>query len=221
MLDSIIGSEITLDTFLICTAVSLVLGLGLAFAANYREKASSSLAATLVVLPAAVQIVIMLVNGNIGAGVAVAGAFGLVRFRSLPGTAREIAVIFIGMTIGLATGMGFVVLAVLTFVLLGGMLMLLSLLGFGQKNGAVRTLKIIIPENLDYDGLFDDILTQYTQSYELVKVKTSNMGTLYELEYAITLPGKTVPKALLDELRCRNGNLNITCSRETTKEAAL
>ena len=221
MLDSIIGSEITLDVFLICTAVSLVLGLGLAFVAGYREKTSSSLAATLVVLPAAVQIVIMLVNGNIGAGVAVAGAFGLVRFRSLPGTAREIAVIFIGMTIGLATGMGFVVLAVLAFVLLGGMLVLLSLLGFGQKGGDVRTLKIVIPENLDYDGLFDDILAQYTQGCELVKVKTSNMGTLYELEYAITLPGKTVPKAFLDELRCRNGNLTITCSRETTKEAAL
>ena len=221
MLDSIISSEITLDAFLICTAVSLVLGLGLAFVACYREKTSSSLAATLVVLPAAVQIVIMLVNGNIGAGVAVAGAFGLVRFRSLPGTAREIAVIFIGMTIGLATGMGFVVLAVLTFVLLGGMLVLLSLLGFGQKGGDVRTLKIVIPENLDYDGLFDDILAQYTQGCELVKVKTSNMGTLYELEYAITLPGKTVPKAFLDELRCRNGNLNITCSRETTKEATL
>ena len=142
-------------------------------------------------------------------------------FRSMPGTAREIAVIFIGMTIGLAAGMGFVVLAVLTFVLLGGMLMLLSLLGFGQKGGDVRTLKIVIPENLDYDGLFDDILTQYTQSSELVRVKTSNMGTLYELEYAITLPGSTVPKAFLDELRCRNGNLNITCSRETTREAVL
>ena len=221
MLNSIIGSEITMDSFLICTAVSLVLGLGLAFVANYHEKSSSSQAVTLAVLPAAVQIVIMLVNGNIGAGVAVAGAFGLVRFRSLPGTAREIAVIFIGMTIGLATGMGFVVLAVLTFVLLGGMLMLLSLLGFGQRSGAVRTLKITIPENLDYDGLFDDILSAYTTSSELVKVKTSNMGTLYELEYAVTLPGSTVPKAFLDELRCRNGNLNITCSRETAKEPAL
>lgn len=221
MLDSILGSEITLDTFLLCTAVSLVLGLGLAFVANYREKSSSSLAVTLAVLPAAVQIVIMLVNGNIGAGVAVAGAFGLVRFRSLPGTAREIAVIFIGMTIGLATGMGFVALAVLTFVLLGGMLLVLSLLGVGRKNGAVRTLKITIPENLDYDGLFDDILANYTQSSELVKVKTSNMGTLYELEYAITLPGNTVPKAFLDELRCRNGNLNITCGRETAKEPTL
>ena len=221
MLDSIISSEITMDSFLICTAVSLVLGLGLAFVATWREKSSQSLAVTLAVLPAAVQIIIMLVNGNIGAGVAVAGAFGLVRFRSLPGTAREIAVIFIGMTIGLATGMGFVVLAVLTFVLLGGMLMLLSLLGFGQRSGAVRTLKITIPENLDYDGLFDDILSAYTTSSELIKVKTSNMGTLYELEYAITLPGSTVPKAFLDELRCRNGNLNITCSRETAKEPAL
>ena len=213
MLDSIIGSEITLDAFLICSAVSLALGLGLAFVANYREKATASLAVTL-----AVQIVIMLVNGNIGAGVAVAGAFGLVRFRSMPGTAREIAVIFIGMTIGLAAGMGFVVLAVLTFVLLGGMLMLLSLLGFGQKGGDVRTLKIVIPENLDYDGLFDDLFRQYTSDYTLEKVKTANMGTLYELQYRVTLKTPEVPKAFLDEIRCRNGNLNVTCGREVSRE---
>lgn len=221
MLNSIIGSEITLDAFLICTAVSLVLGIGLSFVAMYREKSSQSLALTLAVLPAAIQVVIMLVNGNIGAGVAVAGAFGLVRFRSQPGTAREIAVIFLAMAIGLATGMGFVVLAVLTFVLLGGMLLLLTLLHFGEKADAERILRITIPENLDYDGLFDEVLDSYTRRYELVRVKTTNMGTMFELEYHITLPGETVPKAFLDELRCRNGNLTIQCSRAFAKEMAL
>ena len=221
MLNSIITSQITLDIFLICTAVSLLLGIGLAFVVTYREKSSQSLALTLTILPAAVQIVIMLVNGNIGAGVAVAGAFGLVRFRSQPGTAREIAVIFLAMTIGLATGMGYVVLAVLTFVLLGGLLMLLTLLRFGQKPEAERTLRITIPENLDYEGLFDDILDHYTRQYELVRVKTANMGTMFELEYRIILPDAGVPKAFLDELRCRNGNLTLQCSRNTASEMVL
>lgn len=198
-----------------------MLGIGLAFVAMYREKSSQSLALTLAILPAAVQIVIMLVNGNIGAGVAVAGAFGLVRFRSQPGTAREIAVIFLAMAVGLAAGMGFVVLAVLTFILLGGMLMLLTLLHFGQKPEAERTLRITIPENLDYDGLFDDILDNYTRQYELVRVKTANMGTMFELEYRIVLPDETVPKQFLDKLRCRNGNLTIQCNRNTAKEMAL
>ncbi len=221
MLNSIIGSQITLGAFLICTAVSMVLGIGLAFVGMYRERSSQSLALTLAVLPTAVQVVIMLVNGNIGAGVAVAGAFGLVRFRSQPGTAREIAVIFLAMAVGLATGMGYVVLAVLTFVLAGGLLMILTLLRFGQKNEAERILRITIPENIDYEGLFDDILDKYTSDYELVRVKTTNMGTMFDLEYRIMMPGNSVPKAFLDDLRCRNGNLTIQCSRNVMKEVTL
>lgn len=221
MLESVIGTSITLESFLLCTAVSLVLGIGLAFVAGYKEKISSSFAITLALLPAVVQLVIMLVNGNIGTGVAVAGAFGLVRFRSAPGTAREIGVIFLAMALGLATGMGLLGLAVLAFVLLSAVLLLLTAVGFGQKKTTARVLKITIPENLDYDGLFDDIFAQYTESCTLNKVKTSNMGTLYELEYAVTLPGDTVPKAFLDALRCRNGNLNITCGRESTPAMEL
>ena len=221
MLESVIGTSITLESFLLCTAVSLVLGVGLAFVAGYKEKISSSFAITLALLPAVVQLVIMLVNGNIGTGVAVAGAFGLVRFRSAPGTAREIGVIFLAMALGLATGMGLLGLAVLAFVLLSAVLLLLTAVGFGQKKTTARVLKITIPENLDYDGLFDDIFAQYTESCTLNKVKTSNMGTLYELEYAVTLPGDTVPKAFLDALRCRNGNLNITCGRESTPAMEL
>ena len=207
MLESVIGTSITLQSFLLCTAVSLVLGIGLAFVAGYRQKTSSSFAVTLALLPAVVQLVILLVNGNIGTGVAVAGAFSLVRFRSAPGTAREIGVLFLAMALGLA---------VLAFVLLAGALLGLTALGFGEQKTAARVLKITIPENLDYDGLFDDIFAQYTRRCTLTRVKTSNMGTLYELEYAVTLPEEVPPKAFLDALRCRNGNLNITCGRESS-----
>lgn len=219
MLNSIIGAELTLSTFLICTASSLLLGIGTALAAQYRSRSTQSFAVTLAILPAVVQVVIMLVNGNLGAGVAVAGAFSLVRFRSAPGTAREIGALFLAMALGLATGMGYVALAFLFFLILAAAMLALTALHFGQPSAAERVLKITIPENLDYDGLFDDLFAQYTKSHELVRVKTSSMGTLYELEYRVTLPGEIVPKAFLDALRCRNGNLNIVCGRESVKDA--
>ncbi len=219
MLNSILGIEITLSSFLICTGVSLLLGIGIALVAGYRSRSTQSLAVTLAILPAVVQAVIMLVNGSIGAGIAVAGAFSLVRFRSAPGTAREIAAIFLAMAIGLATGMGYVGLAALLFLILAGAMLALTVLRFGQKEDAGRILKITIPEDLDYDGLFDDLFERYTTAHTLEKVKTTNMGTLYELRYRITLRQEPVPKVFLDELRCRNGNLNITCCREESHES--
>ena len=219
MLNSILGAELTLTSFLICTGVSLLLGVGTALVAGYRSRSTQSLAITLAILPAVVQAVIMLVNGSIGAGIAVAGAFSLVRFRSAPGTAREIAAIFLAMAIGLATGMGYVGLAVLLFLILAGAMLALTALRFGQKENAGRILKITIPEDLDYDGLFDDLFERYTTAHTLEKVKTTNMGTLYELHYRITLRQEPVPKVFLDELRCRNGNLNITCCREESRES--
>lgn len=219
MLNSILGTELTLTSFLICTGVSLLLGVGTALVAGYRSRSTQSLAITLAILPAVVQAVIMLVNGSIGAGIAVAGAFSLVRFRSAPGTAREIAAIFLAMAIGLATGMGCVGLAALLFLILAGAMLALTALRFGQKEDAGRILKITIPEDLDYDGLFDDLFERYTTAHTLEKVKTTNMGTLYELRYRITLRQEPVPKVFLDELRCRNGNLNITCCREESHES--
>lgn len=219
MLNSILGTELTLTSFLICTGVSLLLGVGTALVAGYRSRSTQSLAVTLAILPAVVQAVIMLVNGSIGAGIAVAGAFSLVRFRSAPGTAREIAAIFLAMAIGLATGMGYVGLAVLLFLILAGAMLALTVLRFGQKEDAGRILKITIPEDLDYDGLFDDLFERYTTAHTLEKVKTTNMGTLYELRYRITLRQEPVPKVFLDELRCRNGNLNITCCRVESHES--
>ena len=163
------------------------------------------------------MLVVMLVNGSVGVGVAVAGAFSLVRFRSVPGTAREIGVLFLAMAIGLATGMGYVALAALFFVVIAGMMLLLTALHFGERAAAERILRVTIPENLDYDGLFDDLLDEYTTGWTLDRVKTTHMGTLYELQYRITLRDKQVPKPFLDALRCCNGNLSIICGRETNE----
>lgn len=220
MLDSIItGGEITWSAFLICTAASLFLGVCVALLCMHKSSYTQSFIVTMAMLPAVVQVIIMLVSGSIGAGVAAAGAFGLVRFRSAPGTAKEIGMIFLAMAIGLATGMGYVVLAALFFVVMAAFVLALSLLRFGGGSDNERELKITIPENLDYEGLFDDLFQQYTRSARLERVRTSNMGTLYELDYRVVLRDGRVPKAFLDELRCRNGNLNIVCGRVNTREA--
>ena len=220
MLESIItGTEITLEAFFICTAASLLLGLGIALLCMYKSSYTQSFVITLAMLPAVVQVIIMLVNGNIGTGVAVAGAFGLVRFRSTPGTAKEIGMIFLAMAIGLADGLGYVILAALFFLVMAAFVLVLSRLRFGCGDENERELKITIPENLDYEGLFDDLFQRYARSVRLEKVKTSNMGTLYELHYRVVMKSGRVPKEFLDELRCRNGNLNIVCGRTASREA--
>ena len=216
MLESIIKTDLTVGVFLICTAVSVALGIAAALVGMYRSGCTQSFAIALAVLPAVVQTVIMLVNGNIGAGVAVAGAFS---FRSAQGNAREIASIFLAMAIGLAAGMGYVVLAAILFVTVAAVILILTALNFGAGNSFVRILRITIPENLDYDGLFDDLFRTYLKDFSLEKVKTTNMGTLYELQYRVTLRDERVPKEFIDALRCRNGNLNIVCCRESSSDA--
>jgi hypothetical protein len=211
---SVIASTLTVGTFILCTVFSLVFGLAAAGAYMFKNKYSKSLAVTLVLLPATVQIVIMLVNGNIGAGVAVAGAFSLVRFRSLPGNAKDIAFLFFAMALGLATGMGYLFYAFAFLLIIGGTSLLLTHFKFGQGESRSRVLRITIPENLDYDGLFYEIFAKYTKSAELEKVKTTNMGSLYELTYSVRLKSDKMPKAFIDDLRCRNGNLTILLSCE-------
>lgn len=222
MLNSIItGTEITVTSFIICTAVSLLLGILTAVLSMYDNKPSQSFVITLAVTPAIVQVIIMLVNGNIGTGLAVAGAFGLVRFRSASASGKEISLIFLSMAIGLATGMGYVMLAIIFFIIVALMIWLLQKVRFGAGNENARSLKITISENLDYDGLFDDIFSEYTTGAELEKVKTSNMGTLYELDYQIILKDEHRIKAFIDELRCRNGNLNIVCGKPVTPRESI
>ena len=221
MLNSIIGTDLSLSAFLICTAASLVLGIGLAFVSQFRARSTQSFAVTLAILPMVVQVVIMLVNGNIGAGVAVAGAFSLVRFRSAPGTAREIGVLFLGMAIGLATGMGYIGIAIVTGAGMCSLLTAYAALSFGRKPEEEKELKITIPENLDYTGLFDDLFAQYTRASELVSVRTTGMGSLYNLHYHVTLVSSEVEKQFLDAIRCRNGNLDIVCGKVPQVKEAL
>ena len=207
----------SLQGIIFCTVFSLIFGLAIAAIYMFKNKYSRSMAITLVLLPAIVQIVIMLVNGNIGVGIAVAGAFSLVRFRSIPGTAREIGAIFFAMAIGFVTGLGFIFYAFIFLLIVGTAALLLAKFSFGE-NGSVRILKIKIPENLDYETIFDDIFTKYAKSIKLEKIITTEMGSLFELTYTVNLKSSINSKAFIDELRCRNGNLNISLSRNRDGE---
>ena len=211
MLDSIIGSEMTPVSFLVCVFTAMVLGLLTSLVFSDRDHHSPAFRQSVALLPPVVTLVIMLVNGNIGAGLAVAGTFALVRFRSAPGSAKEITALFFAVAIGLACGMGYVGYAALFFLVTAIYSLALSRFRFGEAAGIQRVLKITIPENLNYEGLFDDLFETYTRSHELTRVRTTNMGTLYELSYTIELKDLSHTREFIDAIRCRNGNLNISC----------
>lgn len=198
---------------LVCLGAALVLGVVIALIYMRNNTYSKSFVVTLALLPAIVQTVILLVNGNLGVGVAVMGTFSLVRFRSIPGSASEILAVFFAMAVGLATGMGFVMYAVVFTVIVGVVMFLYNHTGFGEGNGLRRTLKVVIPEDLDYAGIFDDLFAEYTRKATLERVHSTNLGSLFELRYTITLKDAAKEKELIDRIRERNGNLNITCSR--------
>ena len=219
MFNSVIGTTITLQGFIISLVCAMVLGVLSSLMFTHFTRHTGSLAITLAVLPPIVTLVIMMINGNIGAGLAVAGAFALVRFRSLPGTAKEVCGIFLSVSIGLACGMGYVGVAVLYFIFMSGFIILLEELRFGQGHLAERQLKITIPEDLDYEEIFDDLLEKYTLRWELVRVHTTNMGTLYELTYEVLMRQKNQSREFINELRCRNGNLSISLGRAADKES--
>lgn len=214
--DTDMTTVIPLSDFMICVGSALVIGMILAGCYMWGTRYTKSFVATLAMLPAIVCVVIMMVNGNVGAGVAVAGAFSLVRFRSVPGSAKEIGAIFLAMGTGLVIGMGYIGYAFLVALILGGMTLLYNHLNFGAEKSMTlyKTLHITIPEDLDYTGVFDKILKKYTKECELVQVKTTNMGSLFRLTYQLKLKKAGDEKKVIDELRCRNGNLEITVSRQ-------
>lgn len=207
------SSSLSASDMMLCTAVSLALGFLVALFYTFRSRHSKSFVVTLALLPAVVQLVIMLVNGNLGTGVAVMGAFSLVRFRSVPGSAKEICSIFLAMAVGLATGMGYLAVAAAFVLVMGAAGLIYTASGFGGVKHVQKQLKITIPESLDYTNVFDDLLFEYTGKSELVQVRTANMGSLYRLEYQIELKDPAKEKEFLDALRCRNGNLEISCGR--------
>ena len=221
--DNELTQLISVQDFLLCLGVSLVLGLIMALAYMFKKEHTKSCLVTLALLPAVVCVVIMLVNGNVGTGVAVAGAFSLVRFRSVPGTAKEICTLFLAMGAGLIAGMGYLGFAVLFTIVMCAMFVLYNHLDFGAKKNAdaYKTFAVTIPEDLEYSGIFDDIFAEYTASHELVCVKSTNMGSMFKLTYHVTLRDVSKEKEMIDKIRCRNGNLEITVSRQETMVTEL
>ncbi len=217
LMNSIISySGITLESFLLFAGVSLLLGIVIALIHTVKNRCSKGFLITLIIIPVIVEVIIMLVNGNLGAGVAVAGAFSLVRFRSVPGTGREIAALFLATATGLATGMGYVFIAAALVLIVGLLILIVSLAGFMRSES--RTLTITVPENLDYEGVFDPVLAEYAEHSELVSVRTAQMGTIYKLTYDLRLKAGISTKAFLDALRVRNGNLEISLGRPVDKK---
>ena len=224
MFTSILSSvegNLTMQNGLLCTVVSVVLGVLIAVIYMQQGNYSKNFVVTLAMMPVLVQVVIMMVNGNVGTSVAVLGTFGLVRFRSVPGTSREIANIFFAMAVGLATGMGYLTFSVAMVVVIGGMFLLLGKTSFGERKYNEKDLRITIAEDLDYTDIFEDIFAEYTSKSSLEQVKTTNLGSMYELKYHITLKDAKKEKEMIDQLRCRNGNLTIICGKRSTIQEEL
>lgn len=193
----------------LCILASLALGVVIALLYAYREQHTRSFCIALALIPAITCVVIAMVNGNLGAGVAVAGAFSLVRFRSAPGTGRDIAFVFLAMAVGLVTGMGYLALAATVTAVIGVAYLVLVLSPFGRGGATTKTLNVSVPESIDYAGMFDDVIASHTTSHRLLSVKTGAMGTVYKLTYTIGSKGAEEDKALMDDIRCLNGNMEV------------
>lgn len=207
----------------LCLGVALVSGIIFSLFCSYKSKSTKSFLISTAILPIVVALVIILVNGNIGAGIAIAGAFSLVRFRSAPGTAKEICVIFISMAAGLAFGMGYLAYGIIFMLVLGLALMILEKINIFNKKVDIkeRVVRITIPEELDYTEIFDDIFAYYTTKNEVVKVKTINMGSMFKVYYQVTLKDEKNEKKFVDEIRTRNGNLEVSIQRVDYNKSEL
>ncbi len=216
-------TSLSIGGFIICVIAALVLGSVFSYLIQLKNRTSQSFAVTLAVLPAVVAVVIMMVNGSIGAGIAVAGSFSLVRFRSAPGTGREIASVFISMAIGLICGMGYLLYGVIFTGLIIAAVMFLEKVDFGlaKKEDGHRVLRITIPEDLDYTDIFNDVMHDFTKEYQLMNVKTINLGSLFRLTYHLELNDIYEEKEFIDQLRVRNGNLEINCMMMPTEDGDL
>ena len=205
------STEITVEIFFIIIFSAIILGAIFSFMCYFKSNSTKSFFVSTALIPVSVAMVIMLVNGNLGAGIAVAGAFSLVRFRSAQGSAREICIIFIAMTTGLALGMGYIAYAVCFVVICGLILIILQVTRILEPKVDTinKTLRIVIPENLNYTNVFDDVFKKYTKSAELIKVKTTNLGSMFQLTYKIALLDPKLEKEFIDEIRIRNGNLEV------------
>lgn len=218
--DSMVAG-VTSAEFLICCLTSLVLGAIAALVYTFRHDHTKSFVVTLALLPLIVQAVITLVNGNLGAGIAVMGVFNLVRFRSIPGSAKDIGSVFFAMAIGLATGMGFITLAVLFTTIVSVANIAYALSPFGRQTESTKVLTVAIPEDLEFAGMFDGILSQFAEHHELTEIRTTNMGSLYQLTYRLRMKRSGEEKQMIDEIRCLNGNLKVTLGMMPNMQSTL
>ena len=210
MFNSIINGNLTFESSLIIFGSAIILGFIISVIHIKSSKTTKNMAITLTILPLLVSIVIIMVNGNLGTGIATLGAFSLVRFRSIPGNSKEIAMIFFSMAVGLALGTGYVGYAFIITVIGSILIYVLSNTKFGEVNNS-KILRITIPEDIDYTKEFDDIFKEYTTNAEILKVKTTNLGSLFELVYNVNL--KKNEKEFIDKIRTHNGNLKVSIER--------
>ena len=216
MLDNIINSifnpynttTISVDIFIVCLISSLISGLIISLCYRYKNNSSKSFTISIGLLPTIIAIIIMTVNGNIGTSVAVAGSFSLIRFRSSPASGIQLTTIFITLASGLLIGSGYIFYGLFVSLVLSVIIMLYN--GIAKDKSHNKTLQITISENMNYNEVFDSVLKQYTNHYQLVQVKTSNMGSLFRLTYNLSLKNLNDQKEMIDQLRCRNGNLEIS-----------
>lgn len=211
------SGTLAISTALICMLAALLFGIIIATVHMYSTKCSKNFAITIATLPLLVQVVIMMVNGNLGTSIAILGSFSLIRFRSMQGNSRELISIFFAMAVGLAVGMGHIMYAFIFTLVTSLSLIILQKSNFGTKKGNEKNLKITIPENLDYTNIFDDIFDKYVDKIELNKVKTTNMGSMFELTYNLNFKNNINEKAFIDEIRTRNGNLTVNLGRISTE----
>ena len=224
MIESIFSTtdaNISIENFLICIGVAIILGILISITHKISTKTTPNFLLTLALLPVIVQVVILLINGNLGTSLAVAGAFSLIRFRSMPGNSQEIVSVFWAMCVGLALGMGYIVIAVMVTIIVAILKVLYSKIINKISDISERKLKIVIPENLDYTEIFEDIFTRYTDKADLVKVKTTNMGSMYELKYMVSMKKNVKEKEFLDEIRVRNANMLVLLERQEVSEVEL
>lgn len=224
MLESILTdatATVSLIDCIICIVVAIILGGIISLTHKLTTKTTPNFLLTLAILPVLVQVVILLINGNLGTSLAVAGAFSLVRFRSMPGNSKEIISVFWAMAVGLGLGMGYITYSIIITIIVAVLVIALNKILSKNQDLSERKLKIVIPENLDYEEVFDDIFKKYTNKVELKKAKTTNMGSMYELIYTVSIKPEYKEKEFMDEIRCRNGNMLVAIEREELSEVEL
>lgn len=221
MLNDITGvvySNLTaIETMAIAFVLGLVVSLTYIFTAD-KEDYNNSLCYTLVIVPVVAAVVIMLIGNSIASALSISGAFALVRFRSEPGSPKNISYIFATVAIGLACGISYYLCAVIFTIFLCVVMIILTKLNFGGTKTIKRRLKILVPESLDFEGAFEELIEKYSVSHKLVKVSTLDLGSIYELDYKLIMKEDTQSKKFIDELRCRNGNLSVSLLMDTTSE---